>query len=225
MWELWGALLHGGTLVLVDHEVSRDPDAFRALVAAEGVTVLNQTPSAFYQYIVRGVILLLATDGVDVSGPGTDPDGDRLIRSNSLAPNLLLKLNHDLNDEQRLRFSYVGLRADGEDQDFNQQEGPQIGLFPGFSGWGVGDILTEDHTARAIWEYDPADNPFVDLAVTLSYSDTLKRIEQGDDPDERALTVAQCGEAGGQPVVRQRRIIQAQLGVRRSLLPDRIANT
>ncbi|MDV6273696.1 amino acid adenylation domain-containing protein [Rhodococcus erythropolis] len=51
VWELWGALLHGGTLVLVDHEVSRDPDAFRALVAAEGVTVLNQTPSAFYQYI------------------------------------------------------------------------------------------------------------------------------------------------------------------------------
>ncbi|GAA3184713.1 hypothetical protein GCM10020255_080720 [Rhodococcus baikonurensis] len=44
VWELWGALLHGGTLVLVDHEVSRDPDAFRALVAAEGVTVLNQTP-------------------------------------------------------------------------------------------------------------------------------------------------------------------------------------
>src|SRR3546814_1153379 len=47
VWELWGALLHGGTLVLVDHEVSRDSDAFRALVAAEGVTVLNQTPSAF----------------------------------------------------------------------------------------------------------------------------------------------------------------------------------
>src|SRR3546814_11710853 len=50
VWELWGALLHGGTLVLVDHEVSRDPEAFRALVAAEGVTVLNHTPSAFYQY-------------------------------------------------------------------------------------------------------------------------------------------------------------------------------
>ncbi|MFE4499937.1 amino acid adenylation domain-containing protein [Rhodococcus sp. NPDC056743] len=51
VWELWGALLNGGTLVLVDHDLSRDPDAFRALVAGEGVTVLNQTPSAFYQYI------------------------------------------------------------------------------------------------------------------------------------------------------------------------------
>ncbi|PBC41070.1 non-ribosomal peptide synthetase [Rhodococcus sp. ACPA4] len=51
VWELWGALLNGGTLVLVDHDLSRDPDAFRALVAEEGVTVLNQTPSAFYQYI------------------------------------------------------------------------------------------------------------------------------------------------------------------------------
>ncbi|MBV0892696.1 TonB-dependent receptor [Paracoccus sp. Z118] len=117
-------------------------------------------------------------------GDSTDPDGDRLIRSNSLAPNLLLKLNHDLNDEHRLRFSYVGLRADGDDQDFNQQEGPQIGLFPGFPGWGVGDILTVDHTARAVWEYDPVNNPLIDLAVTLSYNDTLKRTEQGDDPDE-----------------------------------------
>lgn len=116
-------------------------------------------------------------------GDSKTPDGDTLIRSNSLTPNLLLKLNHELNDEHRLRFSYVELRADGENQDFNQQEGPQVGLFPGFPGWGVGNILTHDRTARAIWEYDPA-SPLVDLAVTLSYSDTLKRIEQGDDPDE-----------------------------------------
>ncbi|MGC0364047.1 amino acid adenylation domain-containing protein [Rhodococcus sp. 27YEA15] len=51
VWELWGALLHGGRLILVDHDLARDPEKFRAVVAAEGVTVLNQTPSAFYQYI------------------------------------------------------------------------------------------------------------------------------------------------------------------------------
>ncbi|KOU04707.1 peptide synthetase, partial [Streptomyces sp. NRRL F-5755] len=49
VWELWGALLYGGKLVVVPHLTSRDPHAFRQLLAAEQVTVLNQTPSAFYQ--------------------------------------------------------------------------------------------------------------------------------------------------------------------------------
>ncbi|MFD7450268.1 amino acid adenylation domain-containing protein [Kitasatospora sp. NPDC059827] len=49
VWELWGALLSGGRLVVVPYEVSRSPDAFLDLLAAERVTVLNQTPSAFRQ--------------------------------------------------------------------------------------------------------------------------------------------------------------------------------
>ncbi|WP_329413625.1 non-ribosomal peptide synthase/polyketide synthase [Nocardia vinacea] len=51
VWELWGALLHGGTLVVVDYYTSRSPEQFLELLAAERVTVLNQTPSAFYQLI------------------------------------------------------------------------------------------------------------------------------------------------------------------------------
>ncbi|MFF1792425.1 amino acid adenylation domain-containing protein, partial [Kitasatospora sp. NPDC058243] len=49
VWELWGPLLHGGRLVVVDHETSRSPGRFLELLARERVTVLNQTPSAFYQ--------------------------------------------------------------------------------------------------------------------------------------------------------------------------------
>ncbi|MGW4061459.1 non-ribosomal peptide synthase/polyketide synthase [Amycolatopsis sp. NPDC004747] len=49
VWELWGPLLHGGRLVVVPHAVSRSPREFLRLLADERVTVLNQTPSAFYQ--------------------------------------------------------------------------------------------------------------------------------------------------------------------------------
>src|SRR5207248_1502648 len=47
VWELWGALLYGGRLVVVPYWVSRSPEAFYCLLGQEGVTVLNQTPSAF----------------------------------------------------------------------------------------------------------------------------------------------------------------------------------
>ncbi|MDK8190451.1 amino acid adenylation domain-containing protein [Paenibacillus sp. UMB7766-LJ446] len=49
VWEIWGPLLHGGRLVVVPHEISRSPGVFLQLLAEQKVTVLNQTPSAFYQ--------------------------------------------------------------------------------------------------------------------------------------------------------------------------------
>jgi amino acid adenylation domain-containing protein len=47
VWEIWGALLYGGRLVVVPLETARSPAAFLRLLSAEQVTFLNQTPSAF----------------------------------------------------------------------------------------------------------------------------------------------------------------------------------
>ncbi|HLO85901.1 MAG TPA: amino acid adenylation domain-containing protein, partial [Nostocaceae cyanobacterium] len=51
VWEIWGALLYGGRLVIVPYDVSRSPELFYNLLCQEKVTVLNQTPSAFQQLI------------------------------------------------------------------------------------------------------------------------------------------------------------------------------
>ncbi|WP_330873052.1 amino acid adenylation domain-containing protein [Xanthomonas fragariae] len=51
VWEIWGALLHGGRLLVVPQQITRSPKECYALLCQVGVTVLNQTPSAFRQLI------------------------------------------------------------------------------------------------------------------------------------------------------------------------------
>lgn len=47
VWEMFGALLYGGSCVIVHTEVAQDPTLFLELVMREQVTVVNQTPGAF----------------------------------------------------------------------------------------------------------------------------------------------------------------------------------
>ncbi|MDL2142484.1 AMP-binding protein, partial [Flavobacterium tructae] len=48
VWEMYGALLHGGRLVVVPKFLTKDAVSFKELLIKEGVTVLNQTPGSFY---------------------------------------------------------------------------------------------------------------------------------------------------------------------------------
>jgi amino acid adenylation domain-containing protein len=81
VWEIWGALAFGGRLVIVPADTARSPEDFRLLL--EGVTVLNQTPSAFRQLTfppptsLRWVIF--GGEALDVGSTAAWLDGPRLV--------------------------------------------------------------------------------------------------------------------------------------------------
>ncbi|MCG8919929.1 AMP-binding protein, partial [Actinokineospora sp. PR83] len=48
VFEMWGALLHGGHLIVVPTDTTRSPHDFANLITHHGITILSQTPTAFH---------------------------------------------------------------------------------------------------------------------------------------------------------------------------------
>ncbi len=60
VWEIWGALTHGGKLTILDQESARDPHRVLGHIRRHGISVLNSTPSAFHN--LQQVIFQSARD-------------------------------------------------------------------------------------------------------------------------------------------------------------------
>lgn len=94
VWEIFGALCHGGRLVIVPYEVSRSPEEVVQLLRREQVTVLNQTPSAFKQLMQVPAVYTandLALRAVIFGGEALDPQSLRpwLEHFGDLSPRLI----------------------------------------------------------------------------------------------------------------------------------------
>ncbi|MDD9942965.1 MAG: amino acid adenylation domain-containing protein [Myxococcales bacterium] len=148
VWELWGALLYGGRLVIVPDACARDPEAFAKLVVRERVTHLSQTPSAFYSLathlLARRAELALAA----VIFGGESLDTRRLLPWLSIlgdAPPRLVNM-YGIT-ETTVHVTYQDVRAPDEDAATAHSELPDASV--------IGRPLDD----LEVWVLDPWQTP------------------------------------------------------------------
>ncbi len=73
VWEIWGALLYGGRVVVAPDAVVRSPEELYGLLVAERVTMLSQTPSAFYALQAADAGQQLSLQAVVFGGEALEP--------------------------------------------------------------------------------------------------------------------------------------------------------
>ncbi|MFC9133420.1 amino acid adenylation domain-containing protein, partial [Streptomyces sp. NPDC057099] len=123
VWELWGALLHGGRVVVVPFTVSRSPREFLDLLERERVTMLSQTPSAFYQLMAAEEVRPEAVSGlraVVFGGEALDParlsgwwnrhgaSGPRLVNMYGITETTVHVTFQELEPHSRAAGSVIG---------------------------------------------------------------------------------------------------------------------
>ncbi len=133
VWEIWGALLNGGRLVVVPYETSRNPHAFCDLLRDEGVTVLCQTPSAFKP---------LMRVEVSRSTPPTDLALRYIIFAGEALDFVSLRPWFDRHgDERPLLVNMYGITETTVHSTFRTVQLPDLeGSAPSLIGWPIPDL-------------------------------------------------------------------------------------
>lgn len=119
VWEMWGALASGGTLVMVPRDVAREPERLVELLAGSGVSVLSQTPTAFTQvsaHLGRLPDLRMVVFGGERLSPSVVSDVDprvRLVNMYGITETTVHVTFHEV--DQKMKGSPVGRGMPGAD--------------------------------------------------------------------------------------------------------------